>query len=195
MDVWWWIWALKLVVPAILFLAIYNGGIRRRQRTLERLQQRWAWLGPSEPYQGGGLAWSGEIEGRAVRVTWFEHNTEITIAAAPHAKVGFGRIDQSAALTGVQGGTRVELNGRMGYGPDASTVRAIDAYPGADEALATLLGRGDGSLRAVGADPQGGRVTWFARNLVEPDFAPADARRWVEALLVIAHASEDAGRA
>ena len=46
------------------------------------------WLGPPAPYHNAGRGLSGEVAGRSVQVTWFEHNTEIALDAETNTKVG-----------------------------------------------------------------------------------------------------------
>ena len=72
---------------------------------------------------------------------------------------------------------------------DPAAVRALAEAPGVDEALGTLLGARDTSLRAVRVDPRG-TVSWFARYLPEQQVTAERTRQWVRALLVVARASE-----
>lgn len=186
MDGW---WAVRLIGPPLVLLVVFSYFVVRRQRLLARLQERWGWLGASARHHQAGRAWSGEVGGRPVQVRWFSDNTEIEIEARPIAEVGFVRSGQPAELAQVQGGRPVELDGKTGYGRDRATVEALARQPGIGQALSVLLEGADRSLRAVRLDPSG-RVSWFARRLPQREGTAQDARRWVEALLHVARASE-----
>lgn len=184
----WW-WALRLIAPTVLLLVFFTYFIARRQRLLGRLQERWGWLGPSARHHSAGRIWSGEVEGRRVQVTWFEHNTEIEIEANPTDALGFGRKGQPAELAEVQDGVSIEWGGKVAYGHDRRALQAIADDPRLDEALTVLLNARDRALRAVRVKPGVG-VSWFARHLPERELTREDARHLVEALLLVARASE-----
>jgi hypothetical protein len=188
---WWWV--MRLLVPPVLFLVVFSLFLARRQGLVGRLQERWGWLGPPQPYQGGGRSWSGETEGRRVEVRWFENNTEIELAASPTSEMGFVRKGQPEQLAAVADTTPVELDGKLGYGRDLAAVRAVASQPGVAEALSVLLDAPDRSLRAVRVDPSG-RVSWFARYLPERQLTREDARQWVRALVAVARAAEQPPR-
>ena len=187
----WW-WALRILIPPILLLIVFTYFIARRQRTLGRLQERWGWLGPAARHHSAGRCWSGEVQGRRVQVKWFEYNTEIEIEANPAAPLGFGRKGQPAELAEVQGGVSIEWGGKVAYGQDRRALHALISDPRLDEALTVLLNAQDRSLRAVRVKPGSG-VSWFARHLPERELTSEDARHLVEALLVVARASEGVG--
>jgi hypothetical protein len=181
---------LPILVPPIVLLAVFGGMIARRRALVERLQRIWGWLGPARTWQGGGRAWSGVVDGRRVDVRWFEHNTTVEVGARPEAEVAFTRKGQPPELASPgDEAAAVELLGKVGYAADATVVRALADRPEVDEALGTLLGEPDTSLRAVRVDPKG-TVSWFARYLPERRLTREDAQEWVRALLVVARASE-----
>lgn len=183
-------WFLPLVVPPIVLVVVLSLVVAIRRRLMGRLQVLWGWIGPASPWQGAGRVWSGVVEGRNVVVRWFEHNTTVEVGARPKAEVAFTRKGQPASVaTHDEDATPVDLPGKVGYAPDPSAARALASAPGVDEALGTLLGDRDRSLRAVRVDPKG-TVSWFARNLPERALTPDDAHAWVRALMVVARASE-----
>ncbi|MEQ1505485.1 MAG: hypothetical protein ABMB14_24850 [Myxococcota bacterium] len=192
MDVSGWVWVLVLMLPPAILLTGIAAGYSARQRQYDRLGAQWGWLGGSTRKYGSGREWSGKVDGRDVSVQWFDRTTTVVVSARPRVKIGFGLTDQPKQVVteGADGGTSVRIEGqRVGYAADGAEVGALATQPGVEHALAALLGRDGTSLRSVNVDPETG-VTWLARNLSDHDIGPDDTRRWVDALIRVATASE-----
>jgi hypothetical protein len=184
--------SLLLLAPWSVILLSMCITAQRRTAQANRLDALWDWLGQGMRNMGSGRAWSGNVDGREVRVDFFEDTTVVRVDAKPRVRVGFGREDepQSVIPEARDGGHVYTLEcGEVGYADDPSVVPAMVQQPGVEEALRMLLA-GDGeSLRSIDVDPKAG-VGWFARNLPERMFGREDAQRWVQAVVAVARAAE-----
>jgi hypothetical protein len=190
-----WVAALILVPPLMVIAGItlwyLNVGWRR-----ERLDDTWGWVGPGRQHHGSGRAWHGEVSGREIEVTWFDRNTTVRLEADPKVEVGFGRAGGPHDTLHTAGPDAVEVplpNAHVAYGPSPEVVRRVAEQPGVQPALYDLLDTPVGpaeqpAIRTV--EVARGGVTWFGRNLRDRQIERDDAHRWVEALLVLAHAAE-----
>jgi len=173
----------------ILALTLWYCSKRRKSTQLD---EWWGWLGPGRPWQGDGGEFEGQVGGRAVKVTWFDDTTTVWVEGRTTMHAGFGRRDRPPQVVDEAqlGGRPVVLDGEhVGYGETRGDVRDLVAQEGVREALDVLLSEDERSVRSVDVEPGVG-VVWFARNLRAVDVNPNFARRVVDAVIVIARASE-----
>jgi hypothetical protein len=181
-----------LLIPVAVIIVGVSVVAHLRFKASSRLDGLWDWIGKGTRSLGSGRVWSGTVDGRHVRVDFFEDSTEVHVQARPKVRIGFGREDEpQSVIPEAREGLHVFTldGGEVGYADQPSTVPALVRQPGVEEALRTLLANDGASLRSIDVDPQSG-VGWFARNLPEGSFGREDAERWVRALLAVATASE-----
>jgi hypothetical protein len=183
---------LLLLAPWLVIFSGLWAVIHRRRKEASRFDGLWDWLGRGTRDKGAGRVWSGQVDGRDVRVDFYEDTTVVRVEARPKVRVGFGREDepQSVIAEARDGGHVYTLgSGEVGYAEEPSVVPAIVRQPGVEEALRMLLASDGESLRSIDVDPKAG-VGWFVRNLPEKMFEREDAKRWVRAIVALATAAE-----
>jgi hypothetical protein len=192
MDSMWIFTTLTYLIPpfaVVLALTLWYTSTRRKTSLLDAW---WGWLGPGSRWQGNGRAFTGTVDGRAVKVTWFDNTTTITVAGHPGVRAGFGRRARPTSVVDEAevGGRRVNVDGEhVGFGDTRGDVTALVSQPQVRPALDVLLAEDEGSIRSVDVEPATG-VVWFARNVHLHDMTPDRTRRWVEAAVTLARAAE-----
>jgi hypothetical protein len=175
---------LAVLVGVVLWL-----GRARRQRL--RLDSTWGWLGPGLEHQVSGRAWRGRVGSRRVEVTWSDGDTTICVSGYPRLRATFLRATGPALPPEPREEHFLKLplpGGLAGWGPEPDRLQALVRQGGVMEALQELLDSGQPTIRQIRVEAQG--VSFFARNLWDRTLTEQDARRWTQAMLVLAHAAE-----
>jgi hypothetical protein len=182
--------SLWTLIPPLVVLVGLLLWLEGAQRQSLRLDSTWGWLGPGLEHQGSGRAWRGRIGSRRIEVTWLDRSTTICVSAHPRLQATFRR----ASAPGLPPGSpedhfeKVMLpGGFLGWGPEPDKLESLVQQGGVREALQELLGNPP-ELRQIRIEAQ--EVSFFARSLWDPRLEEQDARRWTQALLVLAHAAE-----
>ena len=192
MDTMWLLTTLTYLIPPTVVVVGLTLWFASRRRKITHLDEWWGWLGPGSTWQGNGRAFAGTVDGRRVKVTWFDGTTTITVAGHPAVRAGFGRRDRPTQVVDEanDGGKKVTVDTEhVGFGETRGDVKALVSRPEVKPALDVLLAEDERSIRSVDVEPATG-VVWFARNIRELDLTPDRTRQWVDAVVAVARAAE-----